>query len=721
MKQLFAFVLGAGLLLQTAFGAEYTRPEAGRIAKAVGALLEHFHYSQLPLDDAMSQKFLTNYLDSLDYNHSFFLKSDIEAYTEKYGKELDDASEAGDASPAYVIFDQYLKRLSEVNDLAQKLLKEKYDFTEKDSVIAARNKLPWPKNEADREEIMRKRIKYELLQGKLNKEKPEETLSLLSKRYNRLLKNMKELDSQEILQSYLGSLSRCYDPHSDYMIPTEAENFEIQTIKLSLGGIGALLQSVDGVTKVISVVPGGPADLSKQLKANDKIIAVSQAEAEAVDVVEMKLNRVVDLIRGPKGTEVRLTIIPADSTDGAGRKTIKLVRDEIKLAEQFAKGRVIEETTPDGKKVRLGLVILPQFYSNCANDVKKIITRLKLEKIDGIALDLRHNSGGLLDQAVALTGLFTGNGPVVQVRDNRKSNQVLDDPEAKVFYNGPLVVLVSHLSASASEIVAGALQDYGRAVVVGDKTTHGKGTVQSILNLAQFLRADGSNPGKLKLTVSKFYRIDGTTTQRIGVTPDVILPSRLDYMEMGEASLPYCLPAGTTTPATFTKTDRVSEYVTDLRKTSAERIKASKDFAYVQEDIDLLIKRKNEKAISLNEAERRNEMAADKARADARKKERTQRPKSGNKIFEISLEGADKDGPLPLLVTTKQKEKAKEAREAKEKAKEAAGADSADAELDDTDTESAFDPYTEEGMSVLLDYLKLQKQSPPHVAKKADA
>ncbi|MDP2325770.1 MAG: carboxy terminal-processing peptidase, partial [Gammaproteobacteria bacterium] len=416
-----------------------------------------------------------------------------------------------------------------------------------------------------------------------------------------------EFDEEEILSAYLSALARAYDPHSDYMSPSEAKQFEIASIKLSLSGIGALLQWEDGYTRIRSLVPGGPAEQSKLLKPKDRIVAVAQGAEEPVDVVEMRLNKVVELIRGKKGSEVRLTIVPADSEDGS-RRVIRLVRDDIKLSEQLSKARIIDLPVGD-RTVALGVIVLPQFYENCARDVEKLIVRLKEEKVEGLVLDLRRNGGGILEEAIELTGLFIREGPVVQVKNHTGITRVLEDEDSRVVWEGPLVVAVGHASASASEIVAAALQDYGRALVVGDAATHGKGTVQTLVPLSQFFNRAilTSNAGKVKFTVSKFYRIAGGTTQKYGVIPDIALPSPLDPMELGEAYLPNCLPADRTTPADYRRQDVVQPYLATLRDRSANRVAASRDFAFILEDIEEIKQRKADPSLSLNEARRLTE------------------------------------------------------------------------------------------------------------------
>jgi carboxyl-terminal processing protease len=688
--------------------------QAGRVAAIVGQILEGHHFRRARLDDVASAGFLTNYLNALDYNHMIFLQSDIDGFKAKYGTKLDDSIKSGSVSAAFQIFDLYMERLEERNILVQKLLKQEFDFTEDDSYIVARNKEPWPKDDAEAAKLWRARVKFELLSGRLAKEKPEETLGLISRRYTRLEKTMRELKREDILQLYLTSLAHVYDPHSDYMSPSEAANFDIQHISLSLTGIGAQLVQEDGYTKIKDLIPGGPAALSKQLRPSDKIVAVAQGSGEPVDVVEMPLRDVVELIRGKKGSEVRLTIVPAKSPDS--KKVISLVRDEIQFKEQFAKARVFDYTDAGGVAQKIGVVTLPQFYDNCASHVETLIDRLKKENITALLLDLRRNGGGILDEAVQLTGLFIKKGPVVQVKEPRKEPHVLNDSDSKVAWDGPLVVAVGKLSASASEIVAGALQDYGRAVIVGDQSTHGKGTVQQVLALETVVpKGLVDDPGKLKMTVSKFYRVSGSTTQKQGVTPDIILPSIYDYLDIGEAALENCLPADQTAPASYSSLDMVKPYLSELQTASKVRQSQSKDFAYLLEDIEQVKKRKDEKSISLNEKNRIAERDEDKARAEKRKKERADRTKPTSHIFELDLDMAMANTPLKPFNPNEAKEEADLAQ-----ATPATG-DAADADSEDLEAEAdpLVDPHLDEAIEITRHYLTLLvKGSKPDVALK---
>ena len=675
---------------------ELSSRDAGRIAQTTGNVLAGGHYRQKALGDDVSATFFTNYLSTLDYARLIFVQSDVEEFSLRYATRLDDLTLAGDPTPAYEIFERYLTRLEERTTHALKLLEQPLDFTQEERFNPQRDKAPWPKDKAEAEEIWRLRVKFDVLQGRLAKDKSDDVVKNLAKRYTRLLKTMKEYDNEEILSVYLTSLAHAYDPHSDYMSPSEAKQFEISNVKLSLSGIGALLEWEDGYTRIKSLVPGGPAEQSKQLKPKDRIVAVAQEEGDPVDVVEMRLNKVVELIRGKKGTTVKLTIVPEGSEDGTQR-VIYLVRDDIKLSEQFAKARVVDLPGPEGHSTKIGIIVLNQFYENCSRDIERLIRRLKDDKIQGIVLDLRRNGGGILEEAIQLTGLFVPKGPVVQVKGYNGVNRVMDDDDSKVAWDGPLVVAVGHLSASASEIVAAALQDYGRALVVGDSATHGKGTVQTLVPLAQFYPRPslGANAGKLKFTVSKFYRIAGGTTQKHGVTPDISLPSVLDFMELGESHLPNCLPADRTTPASYSRMNLVQPYVSTLRERSANRIAANKEYAFILEDIEEMKKRKEDPSVSLNEATRIAEKNDRKTRNDARKKERQALDPNPVPVFEITLEGLDK-GESPKLVGAKA-----------EKDPELPKPVADDDEAEDEDDAKRIEPQLRETLNILVDYLEL--------------
>ena len=708
----------AGPLGQT---VELTEKDSGKIARVVGFLLSNTHFKRTPLNDDISQAFLRKYMESLDYSRMVFLQPDYEEFEAKYGTLLDNLTKRGDVSPALEIHKRYFTRLKTAHGWLEDILWTDFDFTIDESFVANRTKADWPANEEEARNLWRKRVKYEVLGTRLGKRRGVEAMKAkanngevvrrdddtpvkpydiktekekILRRYERFLRVRTEMDSGDVLQVYLTALSNGYDPHSDYFSPSEAENFEINNIKLSLSGIGARLQWDDGYTKLIELVPGGPAIRSKKLKPGDRIIAVAQGEkGEAVDVVEMELNKVVDKIRGEKGTMVRLTIIPVDAADDSETREVRLIRDKIKLTDSLAKGQVIDYPEGDDSQPRLGVINLPQFYENCARDVALILERFSKEKVNGIVLDLRRNGGGLLPEAVKLAGLFIEQGPMVQVIDSRRRKQVLQDNDTKIGYDGPMIVLVGKLSASASEIVAAALQDYGRALIVGSLSTHGKGTVQTVMPLNNWVRLPDS--GKLKLTVSKFYRVVGSTTQKQGVTPDLILPSPYDYMEIGEATLPNCLEADHTEKLNYRRVNRVAGRVEPLTKLSNGRVKGDQDFAYILEDIETLKKRLKDKSISLNETKRLTEKDEEKSKRDNRKKERKTRGDTKESVFDLTIKMIKTNTKLGDEVENEEKPiRLEETPE--------------DGEVEEEEEDQPkLDPHMRETLHILHDYIKL--------------
>jgi carboxyl-terminal processing protease len=550
-------------------------------------------------------------------------------------------------------------------------------------------------------------VKYELLEERLSKEKPEEAISIITRRYDRLLRSMHESDSDSVLEIYLNALTQAYDPHTSYMSPPSMDNFNIN-MRLSLTGIGAVLRSEDGYAKIVGVVPGGPADLDKRLKVNDRIVSVAQGDGPMVDVVDMRLNKVVELIRGPKASTVRLKVIPADAPDSSSRVEIKIVRDEIKLTEKEAKAKIVEKKDADGKLLRLGYIDLPSFYADMkrdknskssSRDVARLLEKLNAERIDGLVVDLRRNDGGSLPEAIALTGLFIRDGPVVQVKEggpaaNNPRIRVLRDEDSDVVYDGPMIVLVSHMSASAAEIFAAALQDYGRAVIVGDQNTFGKGTVQSVIDLDTLMMFKQSKQptGSLKLTTQKFYRISGGSTQAHGVTPDIHLLSRLDAQPIGESTMPSSLPYDEVPRSDYKKLAMTALYVPELKSRSAQRVSQDPEFKYVQEDVDRIKKQLEEKIVSLNEARREAEKKANTERLEARKKERQAHKAEPPKTIELTLETLDgKTNTVAALSS---------------KVMEEVAHNSGDGERKEP-VEPAVDPYYEEGFRILIDYIDL--------------
>ena len=548
------------------------------------------------------------------------------------------------------------------------------------------------------------------IESKLENENHTEIVKIITRRYNRQWRMLKEFDNDDVLQLYLTALAHAYDPHSDYMSRSTLENFNI-SMKLSLFGIGALLRSEDGYVKIQELMPG-PAMRSKKIKPNDRIVAVAQGTNEPVDVVDMKLSKVVDLIRGPQDTEVRLTIIPADAPDPSLRKVVALVRDKIKLEDQEAKAKIIELPQDDGKSLRLGIIDLPSFYADMdshkpgrkstTTDVGRLLTKLKAENVQGVVLDLRRNGGGSLEEAINLTGLFIKDGPVVQVRDPNGDITVDSDTDSDVLYSGPLIVLTSRFSASASEILAGAMQDYGRAVIVGDISTHGKGTVQSLLQLSPLVRPMPEHSlGALKYTIRKFYRVSGSSTQLKGVIPDVILPSVNNYADVGEVSLTNALPWDTISPADFQPVNSVTPYLDELRRRSALRVETNVDFAYIKGEIKRYRASKEEKGVSMNEAERIKQKDEDAARVEARKKELRARPESDAKTYDITLKNVDEPGLPPPTVKTNSVAQTTAATVEDHELQELKGDD-------DSDTAPSLDVTMEETKHILEDLISLE-------------
>ena len=669
-KFIFCSALALGLWVGTGrLDAQLSaNVHSGQIGLVVAKLLEAHHYSGHRLDDAISGQLLTNYVNALDYNHLIFRAGDLEKF-QKYADTLDDSLLSGNVQPAFDIYDCYSNRVEECVAMAKQFLKEPVRFDGADTIVLDRHEAPWPTDEDQTRKILRQRVKSELLEERLNKEKPEEAVAIINRRYERVLRNVREADVESVLDIYLNALSQAYDPHTQYLTASSLDNFNID-MKLSLTGIGAVLRSEDGYAKIMGIVPGGPADLDKRLKVNDRIAGVAQGDGAMVDVVDMKLNKVVELIRGEKGTTVRLKVIPTEASDSSNRQEIRLVRDEIKLTAQEAKAKVIEKNDATGKPIRLGYLEVPSFYvdikkgpsaKSSTRDVAKLLGKLKAEKIDGLVVDLRRNSGGSLAEAISLTGLFIEEGPVVQVKDTHGKVVVQRDEDSSIAYDGPMVVLASHLSASAAEIFAAAMQDYGRAVIVGDQNTFGKGTVQQIVDLDPFVRFKKSKPassGALKLTIQKFYRISGGSTQARGVVADIHLPSKLDVIKVGETTLSNSLGYDEVARSNFKPWGVVTPYLSELRERSERRMSINPEFKYVKEDIELAKKQLGEKSKSLNEASREAEKKANTERLEMRKKERLARKSEPLKKIELAVADDDAKTNAVAALTTKVLEEA---------------------------------------------------------------
>ncbi|MFC1335760.1 MAG: carboxy terminal-processing peptidase [gamma proteobacterium symbiont of Clathrolucina costata] len=536
-------------------------PEQQQTANVIVKVIEKYHYKEAALDDAMSKMILDRYFDALDPNRSFFRARDIVRFS-LYQDKLDDYLKNARIEPAFEIFRLYRKRVAEAVAHAQKLVDKAFDFTIDESYRFERDEEPWPQTRTELQEIWRKRVKNDFLNLRLMDKKDDEIRKTLSERYKRLLSRVEQFDANDVFQTFINAYTLSLEPHTSYMSPSTSENFDI-SMRLSLEGIGAVLKDEDGFTVVQKTVIGGPAEQSDLLHSGDRIVGVGQGlEGEIIDIVGWRLQDVVEQIRGPKGSVVRLDILPKGTETSSKRKTITLVRNKIKLEEQAAKSYIIEDL--DGMKgMRIGVVEVPTFYRDFAaeargdedfrsttRDVRNLLGDLKQQGVNGIVIDLRENGGGSLSEATELTGLFIDSGPVVQIKDAFGKIEIEQDPDQTIAYEGPLAVLVDRNSASASEIFAGAIQDYKRGIVIGEPT-FGKGTVQTLVDLGRFVPGRKKDLGRLRLTMAQFFRINGGSTQHRGVVPDIQFPMAKYSEDFGERSLENALPWAQIRPANF--------------------------------------------------------------------------------------------------------------------------------------------------------------------------
>ncbi|WP_419187728.1 carboxy terminal-processing peptidase [Stieleria bergensis] len=588
-------------------------PEDSSITRIIASRVPMLHVSRHPLDDQMSERALTLFLDRFDPLKLYFYQSDIDQFR-AYKDNIDDWVKNGKLDLAFKIFERFAQRVDERVETALTLLDGDFDFSKEEFVVADGEDASYAVTPKDAEDRWRRQIKYALLELKDDDTEGEEARDLLRRRYKRLSRRFASFKSADLLEAYLTSITNAYDPHSTYMSASTLDDFNIQ-MGLKLQGIGAALREKDGSTVVTSVIAGGAADLDKRLKPDDVIISVGQgAEGDMVDIVEMPLKDVVNLIRGNAGTVVRLGV----KVGGAGETTVyQITRAEVELAESAARGQIIEHETADGGKRKIGFISLPSFYmdmeaarENRADfrsstaDVRKILVDFKEKGVDAVVLDLSRNGGGSLVEAISLTGLFINRGPVVQVKDFNNDVQIYDDERAGTVWSGPLVILTSKFSASASEILAGAIQDYRRGIIVGDPATHGKGTVQSLIDVAErLLMMKRQNFGALKVTLQQFYLPDGASTQRDGVPADIVLPSISQKLDVGEGDLKFALPADRIPAAKHEVYSLAPEsMLTDLRKKSIARIESDDEFKDLMRRVELFVKQKNDKVIPLEES-----------------------------------------------------------------------------------------------------------------------
>lgn len=691
----------------------------GQVAMHVAYMLQNHHYSHRDFDDEVSAKLLQNYLNLLDFKHVFFTQEDVDAFKAKYDTTLDDHVLMRNVGPAVEIYDVYKQRVKERIAFTKKTLEtHTFTFDSTRHIELKRDKAPYPKNKAEQDALWMDILEDNLLQERLTdeakiqeaKEKAEKAAKQpavpgapkdgaakaegnpapeaktakapankddekdltpkerVLKDYDRLLEGVNENDQEDVVNFFLSCLANAYDPHTEYMSQNEMDNFNIQ-MKHSLVGIGALLGLKDDVAEIQGIVVNGPADKQGELALNDRITGVAQAEAEFVDTKFMKLQKIVDMIRGKAGSTVRLRIVPA--SDPGSTKIISIVRGEVELKEKLANAELISSPSELGKPMRIGWINLSSFYADMeegtvstTTDVQRLLARLMKEKIDGLVLDLRGNGGGSLEEAIKLTGLFVPQGPVVQAKDWRGNITWRECENEKAFYEGPMIVLTDKTSASASEILAAALQDYNRALIVGDKSSFGKGTVQTILPVERYMPffSDKSRAGALKVTIQKFYRIAGGSTQLKGVETDLTLPSVRDVLDIGEASADNPLPYDTIPARKYNLVQKNGFPLDELRSRLQSRLTANTEFQYLMDETKRLKERIDRNTISLNLVERQKESQDIKDRREKQETERAARAKEvadkmkdgGFKIYHLTLDNVDKQELVPESAFTRE-------------------------------------------------------------------
>ncbi|MDP3851035.1 MAG: carboxy terminal-processing peptidase [Luteolibacter sp.] len=649
-------------------------------------MLQNSHFARLPFNEELSRRFLDDYLKDLDFQRLYFTQQDVDRFTADYGNRLHTLLLQGNSmTPATDIYRVFEKRVEERVAQAGKLLDgTEFDFSTKEDVMLSRKNASWPRNDTEAATLWRLQIKEAVLAEVLRREmltklakeqgkpdpgsddrSPKEKVSL---RYKRFLSSVKDVDDEEIANYFLSSVARAYDPHTDYMSFREMNRFK-DGMKNELVGIGALLQGEeDGATKIMGIVVGGPADREGSLKLNDRVVAVDTLNTgkpgDMTDIMFMKIDKVVDLIRGKEGTTVALKVEPAAGPTGETRIVV-IQRGKVEMKDEQASGELIEMKTGKDQTRRLGVITLPSFYADfdegkvrCSVDVERILRRLVEEKIDGLILDLRNNGGGSLEEVRRMTGFFMDRGPVVQVKNTLSQVQVKDSENGRPIYGGPLVVMTDKSSASASEILAGALQDYNRAVIIGESSTFGKGTVQQPMDIGRMLPLFSvrNRAGFLKVTIQKFYRPSGSSTQMDGVVSDVVLPSLTDALEMGESFLEHSLPHDRIRRAAdFKPLDPQALFIPRLKELSQERLNTSKDFAYVIEDVMKAKERIKANKVSLNKTARQQELAESDARQKERNTERRKRfevmakaDKETFRFFKITLDDLENGADLKL-------------------------------------------------------------------------
>ncbi|MDQ4147810.1 MAG: carboxy terminal-processing peptidase [Pseudomonadota bacterium] len=611
----------------------------------ITGFITHYHFKNTALNDALSEQILARYLEELDPNRSYFLRSDIDAFA-RYKTRLDDDLRSANLQPAFEIFHVFKQRLNQRVDYALGLLNKDFDFNIKETYLFDRSEKPWAANRAELNDIWRKKVKNDVLSLHLAGQDKDEFIKTLRERYERLRTSVTQFRTEDLYQLFINTYTQSIEPHTAYLAPRVSEDFEIR-MSLSLEGIGAVLQTENEYIEVKEIVTGGPADLSHGLHVGDRITGVGQGKSgKLVDVVGWRLDDVVELIRGPKGSVLRLQILPKGANGETSPEIITMTRNEVKLEDQAAQKSVINIPTEQGP-VRIGIIKVPTFYMDyeayarhdpsyrsTTRDVRRLLAQLKQAQVEGIVVDLRGNGGGSLTEATQLTGLFIESGPIVQVKDTTDHVEVLKDPDPRIAYAGPLAVLVDGNSASASEIFAGAIQDYRRGIIIGEPT-FGKGTVQKMVDLNQLIGAKGVRLGQLTTTIAQFYRVSGSSTQYRGVIPDIILPTTADPDEGGESALPNALPWNAIHAANFTPRKFELDGINWVRQQHAQRMQTDPALGYLRAEVRAMRKAQNQIGISLLEKQRRKQMGAMRqaslAREDQFRKALHLAPREANK------------------------------------------------------------------------------------------
>jgi carboxyl-terminal processing protease len=588
-------------------------------SKRITAQFTRAHYKTVQMNDLLSEQIFDRYIKQLDYNRNIFLASDVKGF-EKYRLDFDSVIARGRLDVAYDIYNLNMQRRLERYEYALTLLEKPFDFSKEESYSYDREEAQWVVSEAELNELWRLKVKYDALNLTLAGKEWVKVQEVLGKRYRYAIKRLKQSESEDVFQIVMNSFARVVEPHTSYLSPRNAERFQMD-MNLSLEGIGAVLRAEEDYTVIQSIVTGGPADKSNALKPKDRIVGVSQGEEKFEDVIGWRLDDVVDLIKGPKGSKVRLQVLSGEEVDESSVKVVSIVRDKIILEDRAAKSEVFYEKEGDENSKKLGVINIPSFYNNLSQDVKKEIDKLKEQNIEGIIIDLRGNGGGSLTESTLLTGLFIDKGPVSQVRDGANRISVNRDKDGVSYYDGPLTVMVDRYSASASEIFSAAIQDYGRGVIVGEHT-FGKGTVQQHRPLGRVYDLYDKPLGSIQYTIAKFYRINGGSTQHRGVLPDIAFPSAIDPKDWGESKEENALPWDQVPKAGYVQLNNIAtdvEYLTSLHQ---ERIKNNTEFNYLLDDIKEYKAEKDNKTISLNLAERQAKTDVLKAKQLVRVNER---------------------------------------------------------------------------------------------------